>query len=395
MDTIVLKFGGSSVADNIKLNVVANKIIDLYKMHNVVVVVSAQGKTTDRLLKEAYELSAIPDNRELDVLLSSGEQITISKLSILLNQLGYKTISLTGWQAGIITNNTNQNAIINYIDTERIKKELEQKKIVIVAGFQGINENLDISTLGRGGSDTTAVAIASALKAKHCYIFSDVDGVYTTDPNKITIAKKLDTLSYVEMLEIADEGAKVLHNRCINIAEKFKIPIVTKSTFNNANGTTIQEKIEDTTVKSIVKNDDLILINLKYETYSIQLFNQLYESFIRYDITPLKLINNSIYNLDIHLIISSASLNKFQILLENELKMFSISYNNISKISVIGAGINTNNNVLKKILEIVNINKLDFFDINLSSSKIAIIFNKKLSNNILEQLHNTIITDMF
>lgn len=175
MDTIVLKFGGSSVADNIKLNIVANKIIDLYKEHNIVVVVSAQGKTTDKLLKEAYELSAIPDNRELDVLLSSGEQISISKLSILLNQLGYETISLTGWQAGIITNNTNQNAIINYIDTKRIKQELDKRKIVVVAGFQGINENLDISTLGRGGSDTTAVALASALKAKHCYIFSDVD----------------------------------------------------------------------------------------------------------------------------------------------------------------------------------------------------------------------------
>src|SRR5574344_1022569 len=395
MDTIVLKFGGSSVADNIKLNIVANKIIDLYKTHKIIVVVSAQGKTTDKLLKEAYELSAIPNNRELDVLLSSGEQIAISKLSILLNQLGYETVSLTGWQAGIITNNTNQNAIINFIDTQRIEKELEQNKIVIVAGFQGINENLDISTLGRGGSDTTAVAIASALKAKHCYIFSDVDGVYTTDPNKVTIAKKLDTLSYVEMLEIADEGAKVLHNRCINIAEKFKIPIVTKSTFNNANGTIIenkiQDKIEDNAVKSIVKNDDLILINLKYETYSIQLFNQLYESFVRYDVIPLKLINNSIYNLDIHLVINSASLNKFQILLESELKMFNISYNNISKISIIGSGINTNTNILKKILEIINLNKLDFFDINLNSSKIAILFNKKLSNSILEQLHNTII----
>lgn len=190
MDTIVLKFGGSSVADNIKLNIVANKIIDLYdRDNNIVVVVSAQGKTTDNLLKEAYELSSIPNNRELDVLLSTGEQISISKLSILLNKLGYKSISLTGWQAGIYTNNTNQNAVIENIDTSRIQSELEKRKIVIVAGFQGINDNLDITTFGRGGSDTTAVALAAALKAKHCYIFSDVDGVYTTDPNKVTIAK--------------------------------------------------------------------------------------------------------------------------------------------------------------------------------------------------------------
>ena len=197
MDTIVLKFGGSSVADNIKLNIVADKIIDLYnKNNNIVVVVSAQGKTTDNLLKEAYELSSIPNDRELDVLLSTGEQISISKLSILLNRLGYEAISLTGWQAGIYTNNTNQNAVIENIDTKRIFEELDKRKIVIIAGFQGVNEKLDITTFGRGGSDTTAVSVAAALNAKHCYIFSDVDGVYTTDPNKVTIAKKLETLSY-------------------------------------------------------------------------------------------------------------------------------------------------------------------------------------------------------
>ena len=226
---------------------------------------------TDRLLKEAYELATVPNDRELDVLLSSGEQISISKLSILLNKLGYNSISLTGWQAGIYTNNNNQNAVIENIDTTRIINELKQKKIVIIAGFQGFNSNLDITTLGRGGSDTTAVAISAALNAKKCYIFSDVDGVYTADPNKVSKAKKLETISYYEMQEIAGEGAKVLHNRSIEIAEKFKIPIVTKSTFTNAEGTIVQEKIEDTKVKSIVKNDNFISINLKYEnnTYRI------------------------------------------------------------------------------------------------------------------------------
>ena len=219
------------------------------------------GKTTDKLLKEAYELAKVPSDRELDVLLSSGEQVSISKLSILLNEMGYKAVSLTGWQAGIYTNNTNQNATIENIDTSRISKELQEGKIVIIAGFQGFNDNLDITTLGRGGSDTTAVAVAAALKAKHCYIFSDVDGVYTTDPNKIPVAKKLETLSYVEMLDIADEGAKVLHNRCIEIGEKFNIPIITKSTFNNKSGSVINDKIEDKVVKSIVKNDDLLLVN--------------------------------------------------------------------------------------------------------------------------------------
>ena len=256
MDTIVMKFGGSSVANNDRLKLVAQKIIDLYnKDNNIVVILSAQGKTTDKLIKEANELSKNTKDREMDMLLSSGEQISIAKLSILLNELGYNAISLTGWQAGILTNKTNQNAIIKNIDTTRILKELNKRKIVIIAGFQGYNENLDITTLGRGGSDTSAVAIAAALKAKECYIFSDVDGVYTADPNKLPEAKKIPALSYNEMIEISSEGAKVLHNRCAEIGEKFKIPIITKSTFNNKAGSIITDIIEENTIKSVVKKD--------------------------------------------------------------------------------------------------------------------------------------------
>lgn len=256
MDTIVLKFGGSSVADNERLKIVADKIIKLYeKEHNIVVVVSAQGKTTDKLIGEAKELANFPTSREMDVLLSSGEQMSTAKLSILLNEMGYPAISLTGWQAGILTNNTNQNAMIENIDTSRIQKELEQRKIVIIAGFQGYNENLDITTFGRGGSDTTAVAIAAALQAKNCYIFSDVDGIYTVDPNKIPSAEKLPALSYEEMLEISSEGAKVLHGRCVEIAEKYKIPIITKSTFNQKAGSVISDIIEENTIKSIIKKE--------------------------------------------------------------------------------------------------------------------------------------------
>ena len=203
MDTVILKFGGSSVADNIKLNVVAEKVISIKKeTKNVVVVVSAQGKTTDKLIKEAQELSAIPQEREMDMLLSTGEQITASKLSILLNRKGYKAISLTGWQVGIITNNIHQSAKIEQICTERIEKELEAGKIVVVAGFQGVDQNGDITTLGRGGSDTTAVSLEAALNADKCYIFSDVDGIYSADPNMITIAKRLNEISFDEMQEI-------------------------------------------------------------------------------------------------------------------------------------------------------------------------------------------------
>ena len=256
MDTIVLKFGGSSVADNDKLKLVAEKIKDFYnKKNRIIVVVSAQGKTTDILLKQANELSKIPDERELDVLLSAGEQISMSKLSILLNNYNIPAISLTGWQAGIITNNTNQNAIIESINIERINSELDKGKIVIVAGFQGINEKMDISTLGRGGSDTTAVAIAAIVKAKSCYIFSDVDGVYTADPKQVLCAKKINSISYEEMLDVANEGAKVLHNRCIEIGKKYGVNIIAKSTFNNKHGTIVNDKIEKNGIKSIVKRE--------------------------------------------------------------------------------------------------------------------------------------------
>lgn len=321
MDTIILKFGGSSVANDERLKLVANKIIDFYnKKNNVVVVVSAQGKTTDTLINEVSTLSNNPDKREMDVLLSVGEQITIAKLAILLKELGYRAISLTGWQAGISTNNTNQDAIIKNIDTTRILKELEKKKIVIVAGFQGINEDKDITTLGRGGSDTTAVAIAAALNSSKCLIFSDVDGIYTADPNKISNTKKLDTVSYEEMIEISSEGAKVLHNRCVEIADKHNIPIVAKSTFEEGEGTIISNSsdIEGTFVKNIVKKE-------------------------------------------------------------------------ISRISVIGHGIIANDVVYKKIMSIIEKNNLDILTIDVSRSKISIVFKSIVPDYIVQQLHDEVV----
>lgn len=224
MNTVILKFGGTSVADNIRLNVVAEKIISLKEeAKNIVVVVSAQGKTTNQLIKEAKELSAIPEEREMDLLLSTGEQITASKLSILLNRKGYPTVSLTGWQAGIKTNSIHTSAKIEQIDTSRIEEELKKGNIVIVTGFQGFDEKQDVTTLGRGGSDTTAVALQVALQADKCYIFSDVDGIYSADPNMITIAKKLDEISFDEMQEVAD-------SRCESITQSMysngkKIPL--------------------------------------------------------------------------------------------------------------------------------------------------------------------------
>lgn len=240
MDTIILKFGGSSLANDKNLKNVAEKIIDYYNSNNrVVVVLSAQGKTTDNLIGEVNNLTQSPNKRELDALLSVGEQISITKMSILLNSMGYPTISLLGWQVGIFTDEEYSEAKIEKIAKSRLEKELNEGKIVIIAGFQGIDDKNNITTLGRGGSDTTAIAIAATLGAKKCYIYSDVEGVYTADPKKIANAKQLDKISYEEMREISGEGAKVLHNRCVTIAEKFNVPIETKSTFSNKKGTII------------------------------------------------------------------------------------------------------------------------------------------------------------
>lgn len=394
MDTVVLKFGGSSVADNIKLNIVAEKIKEFYDENKrIVIVVSAQGKTTDELIKEAMSLSSVPNERELDVLLSSGEQMSMAKLSILLNRLGMKAISLTGWQAGIFTNNTNQDAIIEDIDTSRIEKELNNGNIVIVAGFQGINRNMDITTLGRGGSDTTAVAIAAKIKANHCYIFSDVDGVYSADPKKTKLAKKIDTISYSEMLDIADEGAKVLHNRCVEVGEKFNIPIVAKSTFIDNTGTLINDKIEEGIVKSIVKNYDLKYVHVTSNTsYTVDKFNRIYYSFIENELNVKNLVNSSADTIDISFTISKSKINKFAGLLEDKWPELNTTYLDITRISVIGNGIMSNNSIVTKIMNIVDENHLNIISMEINEAKIAIIFKEIIPDEILEELHKALIS---
>ena len=392
METIVLKFGGSSLADNDKLNIVAKKVIDFYNQgKRIVVVVSAQGKTTDHLIAEAKELAQIPLEREMDTLLSTGEQISISKLSILLNNLGYSAISLTGWQAGIYTSEKNQDAKIEKIDTSRIEKELNNNNIVIVAGFQGINKNGDITTLGRGGSDTTAVAIAAAIKAKHCYIFSDVDGVYSTDPNKIPAAKKLDSISYKEMLNLSDEGAKVLHNRCVEIAERHNVLIETGSTFNNNIGTIICDKMEETSVKSIVKNDDLYLITLKGIQYSNNIFEHICKTLLQQGISIATLINKSTEILNMCFTIKAAQVEKLKNVIKNKLKGIEYDISNISRISVVGYGISNDEKIITKIFEILKNDQIEILSMQIDECKISVMANKKIEYSILEELHSELI----
>ena len=391
-EIVVLKFGGSSVADNEKLKIVAEKIKKFYNQNKkVVVVVSAQGKTTDRLIEEAKSLAKLPDERELDVLLSTGEQVSISKLAILLNNMQLPAISLTGWQAGIYTNNNNQNARIEDIDTSRIIEELNEGKIVIVAGFQGVNENLDITTLGRGGSDTTAVALAVKLKSKICYIFSDVDGVYSTDPKQIKEAKKLNTISYEEMIDIANEGAKVLHPRCVELGKKYSIPIVAKSTFIENNGTEINNKLEETAVKNIVKNDNIIYVNAKSKRNTEDLFNSIYQTFINEGLEVKNLVNSSEKDFDISFTIDKQNLERLKKILKEKFDFIKYNYAEISRISVIGNGITKDNVILTKVMRVIENNNLQTLSMEINESKIAIMFKNNVFDYVLEQLHEALI----
>lgn len=241
MDIKVIKFGGSSLSNDENLRKAAHKTMQfLKKGQKVVAILSAQGKTTDALLAAAKHLSSKPNKRELDMLVSVGEQISISKFAILLNEMGYQAISLTGEQAGILTDGNYTQAKIQRIDTDRIWKELLVNDIVVIAGFQGVDENKNITTLGRNGSDTSALAIAAALKQKECYIFTDIDGIYDKDPNQCSDAKKLEVISYEDMNKLAQSGAKVLHDRCVKIAQKYDIKIIVKSTFNDNEGSVVQ-----------------------------------------------------------------------------------------------------------------------------------------------------------
>lgn len=388
ISTVVLKFGGSSVADNIKLNVVAEKIISMKKeAKNIVVVVSAQGKTTDKLLKEAQELSAIPDERELDVLISTGEQITIAKLSILLNRMGYKAVSLTGWQAGIRTNDVHKSAKIEEIYTNKITKELEKGKIVIVAGFQGIDKNGEITTLGRGGSDTTAVAIQAAIGADKCYIFSDVDGIYSSDPNMITVAKRLDEISFDEMQEVADAGAKVLHNRCIQLGKKFDLNITAKSTFTDEGGTVVRKKIEDSEVKSIVKNDNLMKIKIIGELKKTDTV-KIYKKLLQKNIIVEDFEHNECKEIEFRILRSEQ--NKVQELLETEYPNLDISQSSITKLAIVGYGITQDNKILKKIIKVLENDNVEITDISLNQSKIEIL-SDEIKNETVEKLHKELI----
>lgn len=387
MKTVVLKFGGSSVADNEKLEKTTEKIIEFKKDKNVVVVVSAQGKMTSKLIEEALEISEVPKDREMDMLLSVGEQITAAKLSMLLNKKGYESVSLTGWQAGIETNAMYQNAKINQIHINRINKELNKNKIVIVTGFQGIDENQNITTLGRGGSDTTAVSLAAALEADKCYIYSDVDGVYTADPRIVKKAKKLDKISYEEMQEITDAGAKVLHNRCIKIGNQFDCDIFAAGTFTQEKGTQICREIEKPGIKSIVKNSNITLIQVKKQgTFEKQEIYDVYTNLLKHNIIvdEFKCDNRLEFNID------KSNENKIEEMFKKYYEDYKIYKKNIVKLSIIGYGITGDNKILLKTMEILNKNNIEILYIDLTQSKIEVDVND-IDDSVINLLHEKLI----
>ena len=260
---IVQKFGGTSVADAARVMHVAQTVADTYRAGNdVVVVVSAQGDTTDDLIAKGKEINPDGSKREMDMLMAAGEQISIALLAMAIEKLGCPAISLLGWQAGFYTSSVYNNARIHRLDTERIRSCLDQRKIVVVAGFQGINKYDDITTLGRGGSDTSAVAIAAAMKADLCQIYTDVDGVFTADPRKVTGAEKLPEITYDEMLELATLGAQVLNNRSVEMAKKYNVALEVRSSLHDAPGTVVKEvvKVEKMLVKSVAKDTDVATV---------------------------------------------------------------------------------------------------------------------------------------
>ena len=266
MSLIVQKFGGTSVA-NPKLIFNVAKIVAKAsaKGNDVVVVGSAQGDMTDHLIFKACEINDKGSKREMDMLLSAGEQISIALVAMALEKMGYPVVSLLGWQAGVMTDSNYGSALITKIDASRISKELDKKNIVVVAGFQGLNKYYDLSTLGRGGSDTTAVGIAAVLNAEICKIYTDVDGVYTADPRKIPTAKKLSQISYDEMLELANMGAQVLNNRAVEIAQKHNIEIEVLSSLKDTKGTIVKEasSMEKMLIRGVAKDDGIAMVTIK------------------------------------------------------------------------------------------------------------------------------------
>lgn len=397
MAIIVQKFGGSSVADAAKVENVANRVVETYREGNsVVVVVSAQGDTTDDLIEKAHEINKNPSKREMDMLLSSGEQISIALLAMAIEKIGVPVVSLTGWQAGFATNSNAGNARINKINTERIMAELDQKKIVIVAGFQGLDKYDNITTLGRGGSDTSAVAIAAAIRADKCEIYTDVDGVYTADPRIAPNAVKLDEITYDEMLDLASLGANVLHNRSVEMAKKYGVRLEVKSSFKKVEGTIVKEavSVEKMLIRGVARDNDvarIAVIGLEDKPgIAFKVFSLLSKKGINVDIILQSIGREN--KKDISFTVTKNHMQEALDLLAAEKD--SLGYEeithreDISKVSIVGVGMVNNPGVAATMFEALYDAGINIHMISTSETKISVLINVKNAEKAVQAIHD-------
>ncbi|WP_027724136.1 aspartate kinase [Tuberibacillus calidus] len=403
MGLIVMKFGGTSVGSIERIRRVAGRIMERKRSGDqVIAVVSAMGKTTDELVRLANEAVRRPNKRELDMLLSTGEQQTCALLTMILEDMGAAALSLTGWQAGITTESVFGNARIKEIQTERLQKALHQGKIVVVAGFQGITENDEITTLGRGGSDTTAVALAAAVQADLCEIYTDVDGVYTTDPRYVKAARKLDEISYDEMLEMAYLGAGVLHPRAVENAKKYKVPLVVRSSFNDTEGTVIKEEAQmenQMSVRGLAFERNVVKVTLhglpnKMTTLS-DVFKKLADARINIDIIIQNISENG---LSLSFTIAVNDLDDTIDVLEKEKAAIGYQYleteAGLAKVSIVGSGMASNPGVAATCFSALSDQGILIKMVSTSEIKVSTVIAGENLEKALQVLHETFQLDM-
>ncbi|MBC6128988.1 aspartate kinase [Listeria booriae] len=398
MGRVVLKFGGTSVGTIEKIKKTADQAIREFKKGNqVVVVVSAMGKSTDRLVDMALEISDNPSKREMDMLLSTGEQVTISLLSMALHEKNYEAVSYTGWQAGITTEPIASNARILDIDTETIQDALTQGKIVIVAGFQGISVDREITTLGRGGSDTTAVALAAALEADKCSICTDVVGVFTTDPRYIKNARKLNQVTYDEMLELANLGAGVLHPRAVEYAKNYRIPLEVRASHEDEAGTMIEEEMtmENTkVVRGIAFEDKITRVTIHWDKKENMRVSKVFTTLAEHNI-DVDIIIQGITGLghgNLSFTIKTKALLETLAVLEEHQETLQYakleSEQNLAKVSIVGSGMVSNPGVAAHMFEALTDNDIAIKMISTSEIKVSTVVDEKKMIRAAQVLHD-------
>ena len=391
---IVKNFGGTSVGNRDRIFNVANRCIEDYKKGNdVVVVLSAMGKYTDVLIDMAKEINPNPPKREMDMILTTGEQQSVALMSMAMASLGVPAVSLNAYQVAMHTTSVYSNARIKRIDTERIRNELEQHKIVIVTGFQGVNKYDDYTTLGRGGSDTTAVAIAAALHADKCEIYTDVDGVYTADPRKVPAARKLDQVTYDEMLELATLGAGVLHNRSVELAKKYGVRLVVRSSLNTNEGTVVREgsKMEKMIVSGVAADTDaarVAVIGLKDEPgVAFKLFNALAKQNINIDMILQSIGRHG--KKDISFTCTDEDADAAKQIIEEQMDFEEIDVDKgVSKVSIVGAGMQSNAGVAAKMFEALYDANINIRMISTSEIRVTVLINEKNTERAMNAIHD-------